>query len=104
MSFSVTENIGGKVILRIKSDLDTYGSSLQFKDALEDIYKSGEKEVVLDLDMVTRINSFGTGKILMFYRRFKNSGGDLYVKTPLNENVKEVFEELKIDKLLKEFS
>ena len=45
-----------------------------------------------------------TGKILMFYRRFKKAGGELYFKSPLTGAVKDVFEELKLDKLLKAFS
>ncbi len=104
MSISSSELPDGKVMLKIDCDLDSYKASIQFKEALEEIYSSGKTEVVLDFDSVEKINSFGTGKILMFYRRFKNSGGELYVKVPLKGMVREVFEEMKIDKLLKDYS
>ena len=104
MGISAIERGDGKVVIRIATDLDSYSASIEFKEALEEIYRKGAKEVVLDLDAVEKINSFGTGKILMFYRRFKQSGGEMYFKAPLRGMVKEVFEELKFDKLLHEYT
>jgi len=104
MDIDVLDAIDGKVILKIKGNLDSYQASIAFKEALDGVYRSGKRDVVLDLDDVEKINSFGTGKILMFYRRFKKDEGELYVKVPLHGMVKEVFEELKLDKLLKDFS
>lgn len=104
MDINISDAADGKVILKIRGDLDSYKASITFKDALDGLYRSGKRDVVLDLDEVEKINSFGTGKILMFYRRFKKDEGELYIKVPLHGMVKEVFEELKLDKLLKDFS
>ena len=104
MDIDISDAAGGKVILKIKGNLDTYKASIAFKEALDGLYRTGKRDVILDLDEVEKINSFGTGKILMFYRRFKKDEGELYVKVPLHGTVKEVFEELKLDKLLKDFS
>ncbi|MDH3975008.1 MAG: STAS domain-containing protein [Deltaproteobacteria bacterium] len=104
MDIEVSDAAHGKVILKVKGNLDSYRASIVFKEALDDLYRSGKRDVVLDLDDVEKINSFGTGKILMFYRRFKKDDGELYVKVPLHGRVKEVFEELKLDKLLKDYS
>ena len=104
MDIDVSDAVDGKVILKIRGNLDSYKASIAFKEALDGIYRSGKRDVVLDLDDVEKINSFGTGKILMFYRRFKKDEGELYIKVPLQGMVKDVFEELKLDKLLKDFS
>lgn len=104
MSISSSDLPDGKIMLKISGNLDSYKSSIEFKNALEETFSSGKMEVVLDFDGVEKINSFGTGKILMFYRRFKNAGGELYVKVPLKGEVEEVFNEMKLDKLLKNYS
>jgi len=103
MNISTSELPDGKIVVKVNADLDNYATSIEFKDVLEEMYKQDKKVIVLDLDKVEKINSFGTGKILMFYRRFKKAGGELYFKSPLTGAVKETFEELKLDKLLKSF-
>jgi len=103
MNISTSELPDGKIVVTVNADLDNYATSIEFKDVLEEMYKQGKKVIILDLDKVEKINSFGTGKILMFYRRFKKAGGELYFKSPLTGAVKEIFEELKLDRLLKSF-
>ncbi len=103
IAFEKTKETTGKTILRVKGDLDSYDNSNDFKRALEELFDAGDVEIVLDFDSVGKINSFGTGKILMFYRRLDKAGGNLYIKTPLRGMVAEVFENLKLDKLLKEY-
>ena len=103
MNISTTELSDGKIVVKVNTNLDSYATAIEFKNVLEEIYKEDKKEVVLDLDMVEKINSFGTGKILMFYRRFKKAGGELYFKSPLKGDVKDTFEDLKLDRLLKAF-
>lgn len=104
MTIDISQAADGKVILKVNGNLDSYKASIAFKEALDDLYRNGKRDIVLDLDGVEEINSFGTGKILMFYRRFKKENGEMYVKVPLKGMVKDVFEELKLDKLLKDFS
>lgn len=103
MNIATSELPDGKIVVTVNADLDNYATSIEFKDVLEEMYKQGKKVIILDLDKVEKINSFGTGKILMFYRRFKKAGGELYFKSPLTGAVKEIFEELKLDRLLKSF-
>jgi len=96
-----TEKIGGKSVIRVLKDIDDMKAGEEFKMALMELYKEGEKEVVIDLRQINLINSHGIGKILMFYRRFKAIGGELYV-TPLRGSVREIFESLMLDKLIPE--
>ena len=98
---NITEKRGNKTILRVHDDIVDMKSGEAFKAALAELFDRGEKNVVLDFNGIRRINSHGIGKILMFYKRFQGSGGNLYV-APLSGAVKETFETLMLDKLLKE--
>jgi len=96
-----TQKIGNRVILRIHEDITDMKSGELFKDALMELYSNGEKEIILDFGQINLITSYGIGKILMFYKRFKEIGGQLYV-APLKGSVKEIFESLMLDKLIPE--
>ena len=96
-----TKRIGGRVMIYIPGDLDTLEKSEQLKDVLNYLCgEQGEKEIILNLDKTKVINSYGIGKILMFYKRLKENGGCLYI-TPPGGAVKEVFEILMLDRILK---
>lgn len=96
-----TEKIGNRTVIRVLKDIDDLRTGEEFKAALMEVYRSGEKEIVIDLGRVHLINSHGIGKILMFYRRFKAIGGQIYV-TPLNDSIREIFETLMLDELIPE--
>jgi anti-anti-sigma factor len=93
--------VGNKVILKVHEDIIDMKSGEAFKAALMEIYSSGEKEVVLDLGSIHLINSHGIGKILMFYKRFQEIGGQMCI-APLGESIKEIFETMMLDKLIPE--
>ncbi|MCP4106763.1 MAG: STAS domain-containing protein [Desulfobacteraceae bacterium] len=97
---TTTEKIGDKMVIKILKDIDNLKSGEEFKSALMELYKKGEKEIVIDFGETRVINSHGIGKILMFYRRFNEIGGTIYV-TPLKGSIKDVFEALMLDKLIK---
>ncbi|MCP4350923.1 MAG: STAS domain-containing protein [Desulfobacterales bacterium] len=97
---TTTEKIGDKMVIKILKDIDNLKSGEEFKSALMELYKKGEKEIVIDFGETKVINSHGIGKILMFYRRFDEIGGTIYV-TPLKGSIKDVFEALMLDKLIK---
>lgn len=96
------ERKGGKAVLRVHNDIVDMKSGEAFKAALSDLYQQGEKEIVLDFRGIQWINSHGIGKILMFYKRFQEVGGKLYV-APLNGSMKEIFETLMLDRLIPEY-
>ncbi|NJL59391.1 MAG: STAS domain-containing protein [Desulfobacteraceae bacterium] len=66
-----------------------------------ELYNNGEKEIVIDFGDINLINSHGIGKILMFYKRLKQIGGNMYVM-PLKGNMKEIFESLLLNKIIPE--
>ena len=94
-----TEIIGDKGIIRVSEDLDSEQSGEALRKAFNGVYDQGKRTIVLDLDSVQIINSYGIGKVLMCYKRLKAENGVLMVK-PLNGFVKETFELLMLDKLL----
>ena len=98
-----SEKRGTKTVLVVHQDIVDMKSGEAFKSALMDLYNRGEKDIVLDLSEIQRINSHGIGKILMFYKRFQEIGGQMYV-TPLCGSTKEIFETLMLDSLIPEVS
>ncbi len=103
MKITTVRNKEGKVVVKVGCDLASGRDAAEFKDTLQKLYDEGEKEIVLDLNGVGMINSYGIGKILMFYKRFKDVGGKLYIKGPLQGTIKETFQTIMLDKLLKEY-
>jgi len=79
-----TERIGNRMVIRVLKDIDDLKAGEEFKTAMMELYTKGEKEIVIDFGQTSLINSHGIGKILMFYRRFKEIGGKIYV-APLND-------------------
>ena len=93
--------LGNRVILKFHEDIVDMRSGEDLKSTLMELYSSGEKEVVLDFGSIHLINSHGIGKILMFYKRFREVGGSISV-APLEGAIKEIFETLMLDKLIPE--
>ncbi len=88
----------GKGLIIVEGDLDNEQSGEALRSAFNDLFNRGQREIVLDLDGVEIINSYGIGKILMCYKRLKAEDGVLMVK-PLTGFVKETFELLMLDTL-----
>ncbi len=96
-----TEKIGNRTIIRVLKDIDDMKSGEEFKASLMELYNNGEKEIVIDFGDINLINSHGIGKILMFYKRLKQIGGNMYVM-PLKGNMKEIFDSLMLNKIIPE--
>ena len=95
------EKIGDKVMVYLAGDLDTAEKADQLNQTMKRLtVEDGEKNVILNLDDTININSYGIGKILMYYKRLKGDGGGLYITSP-TEPVKELFETLMLDSVLK---
>ncbi len=101
MTVTTTEKRGDTVIVRVTRNIDDMESGEAFKAALMALYHQGEKEIVIDFGDARLINSHGIGKILMFYRRFKEIGGTISV-SPLTGTIREIFVSLMLDELIPE--
>ncbi len=94
-----TEIVGDKAYIKVTADLDSEQSGEALRKAFNQVYDQGKRTIVLDLNSVQIINSYGIGKVLMCYKRLKAENGVLMVK-PLNGFVKETFELLMLDRIL----
>ena len=88
----------GKGLIVVEGDLDNEQAGEALRTAFNSLFNRGQRTIVLDLDGVEIINSYGIGKILMCYKRLKAEEGVLMVK-PLTGFVKETFELLMLDTL-----
>ena len=99
MEFPVA--VEGKVAtIKVEGDLDTEQAAKLLTNAFDKaIANSSVVTIILDLRGVGVINSYGIGKILMFYKRLRAENKNLKTK-PLVGHVKETFELLMLDKLI----
>ena len=94
-----TSIVGDRAYIKVTADLNCEQAGEALTRCYNQIVEQGKKIVILDMDEVKIINSYGIGKVLMMYKRLKTEGGVLKVK-PLKGFVKEIFELLMLDRLL----
>ncbi|MDD5434716.1 MAG: STAS domain-containing protein [Nitrospira sp.] len=92
--------LNGKTLVEVHGDLDNDEAARKFRETMYEVLTSGKKEAIIDMNAVESINSHGIGKLLLFYKKFKDIGGDLRVSST-HGHVKEVFETLMLDRLFK---
>src|SRR3972149_1076170 len=99
MECSVRENNGRSVVV-VQGDMDNDHAVSIFRETMLALLKSGKRDVVIDMSKVESINSHGIGKLLLFYKKFKEAGGEIKISS-LEGHTKEVFETLMLDRLFK---
>lgn len=99
MQCNVREN-NGRTIVIVQGDMDNENAAKTFRETMYELLTAGKKNAVIDLSLVESINSHGIGKLLLFYKKFKDAGGELRISSPKG-HVKEVFETLMLDRLFK---
>jgi anti-anti-sigma factor len=92
-----TEVVDDKGFIVITGDFDDEQAGEALRKAFNSLFDNGIKTIVLDLQAVEIINSYGVGKILICDKRLKSVNGVLMLK-PLTGFVKEIFELLMLDK------
>ena len=91
-----TEN--GDTVVELIGRIDSEGS-LTFQQILDEIDRSGAKALTINMDALQFINSAGIGKLLFFYKRFNNRGGNLSIKG-IHDDIFSLFKAIKLDKLI----
>jgi anti-anti-sigma factor len=99
MECSINES-NGRTVIVVRGNLDNEQSARIFRDTMYNLLTAGKKEAIIDMSKVESINSHGIGKLLLFYKKFKDVGGNLKISAPQG-SVKEVFETLMLDRLFK---
>lgn len=101
MSIETKKTGNGKVIVIPYNDLVNREASDEIQETIESIIKSGERQLVLNLNNIEEINSYGMGKILMYFKKLKKMGGELYIVYPLPPKIEIVFEAMWLTKIFK---
>lgn len=99
MECSIREN-NGRTVVAVQGDMDNEQAARTFRETMYELLTSGKRNAVIDMSGVESINSHGIGKLLLFYKKFKDAGGELRISSPQG-HVKEVFETLMLDRLFK---
>jgi anti-anti-sigma factor len=86
------------VTLKIEEELLNTQNSEELKTILNELYTKGYKNIDLDLSRVKATNSSGIGKILFFYKKLTEEGGNLRI-VGVSSDLKETFQLLRLDKL-----
>lgn len=70
-----------------------------FQDALNGLLETDAGKVVLDFTKLEFINSSGIGKLLIFYKKSKNSGKETSIEG-ISEEIFTLFRAIRLDKLI----
>jgi anti-sigma B factor antagonist len=82
----------------IKGRVDSEGIS-GFQECLTEALEKSEEKASLNFSELEFINSSGIGKLLIFYKKFKNTGREVQIKG-INEDVYTLFKAIRLDKLI----
>jgi anti-anti-sigma factor len=77
-----TSRIGNLVVVGVNGPIRAGDSELAFVDAIEEILREGDLQVLLDLSCVPHVDSTGLGRILQAACRFQRAGGALTLLRP----------------------
>jgi len=78
--------------------VDNEGTAV-FQEALDKLFSMNPEKAIFDFTGLTFINSSGIGKLLLFYKKFKNKGGDIII-SGINDDVYTLFKAIRLDKLI----
>ncbi len=92
------ENKDNELKLSIKGRVDSEGVA-DFQEAFDKILGMPEEKAFLDFSELQFINSSGIGKLLIFYKKYKNSGREVIIDG-INEDIFTLFKAIRLDKLI----
>ena len=98
---TTTKKVGHRIYITLHEDIVDMRTAENFKQVLNEAYLRDIKEVIIDFRLCKTINSYGIGKMLMFYQKFSDIGGKLYV-TGISGFIREVFDTMLLKSIIKE--
>ena len=88
------------VQVQLEKELNMKNADM-LKKQLTGLYRQGYQNFVLDFTNIKKVDSTGIGKMLMFHKLLKDSGGKLKIVNIKNTYVKSMFEMINLDKVIK---
>ncbi len=86
------------ILINLDGRIDNEGTVI-FQEALDKLFDMETAKVVFNFSNLNFINSSGIGKLLLFYKKFKNKGGDILI-SGINDDVFTLFKAIRLDKLI----
>jgi anti-sigma B factor antagonist len=77
MEFFAAEKLGEIQVVRIRADRMTHDMLDEFRSDLLQIVDAGTSNILLDMQRVVYLDSFGVGVIMEIHRRLRALGGTL---------------------------
>jgi anti-sigma B factor antagonist len=87
-----------EIKLTVSGRVDNEGI-VAFQESLDKALERSEEKALLDLSGLEFINSSGIGKLLIFYKKFKNTGREVQIEG-ISEDVFTLFKAIRLDKLI----
>jgi len=87
-----------RALIAFEGRIDNEGTSV-FQESLEKLFDLDASKVVFNFSNLIFINSSGIGKLLLFYKKYKNKGGDIVI-SGINDDVYTLFKAIRLDKLI----
>ncbi len=87
-------------ILKITEGRIDLSNSHLLGEKLQVLYDEGFKEITLDFNLVTGIDSSGLGKLLIFQKKLKERGGKLKIINITNEYIRKMFKMIHLYKVI----
>ena len=100
-SFQQSELAPGFILVAIAGKIKSDNVD-RFEALFQDMLKTGNKQIILDLSGLEFLNSKAVGIILKTLGGLRKSGGDISV-TGVNPQIFQVFQLLTLDKIMKFF-
>jgi anti-sigma B factor antagonist len=91
------------VVVHLRGKLFGGSFGVELSNALHKLLDEGKKNIVLDLDGVTVLNSSGFGILVASYTTVKNGGGDLKL-AKISTKIKGVLSITKLNQIFEQYS
>jgi len=96
------EERDNSVVIRLRGRLLGGPFAEELNSSLRKIIKEGKKNIILDLDGVTALNSSGFGILISNYTTVKNEGGELRL-AKISSNINGLLSTTKLNTIFKSY-
>jgi len=88
-----------EIIVKPSGSID-FSNAQKLKKDLLDLFDSDYKKVRLNFEKVSRIDSSGLGKLLLFHKRLREKDGKLIIENVESSYVKNMFDVINLHKVI----
>jgi anti-sigma B factor antagonist len=81
------ESEGGDKVVTVRGEVDTY-SAPQLRACLDEVVRSGQRRIVVDVSDVRFIDSSGVGVLVASIKRLRPDGRTLVLRQPTRQMTK----------------